>query len=132
MHADALAPVVGCCRQGGGTIPQGRLSKHFHDGVLFSTYSLLISGGPAPSSRADGDANEADASMPAIARSSRLQQFVDWLREGRGGCLIIFDECHKAKNLVATKGEGLLGGLDGSAASVLPHVSVRLHSSEFL
>lgn len=35
---------------------------------------------------------------------SRLTQITDWLGEGDGECLIILDECHKAKNLVDDAG----------------------------
>ncbi|XP_045799653.1 protein FORGETTER 1-like isoform X4 [Trifolium pratense] len=52
------------------------------DGVIFSTYSSLI----ASSSKG----------------RSRMQQLVQWCGPGFDG-LIIFDECHKAKNLVPEK-----------------------------
>ena len=52
------------------------------NGVLFSTYSCLISG----------------------AGMKRIDQLVKWCGEDFEGCLV-FDECHKAKNLVAGKEE---------------------------
>ncbi|GMH33357.1 hypothetical protein BSKO_01191 [Bryopsis sp. KO-2023] len=53
------------------------LAKDFQEGVLFLTYSTLIS---------------------STQKRSRLDQIVDWVGgEEFDGCLI-FDECHKAKN----------------------------------
>ncbi|MCI08852.1 strawberry notch-like protein, partial [Trifolium medium] len=52
------------------------------DGVIFSTYSSLI----ASSSKG----------------RSRMQQLVQWCGPGFDG-LIVFDECHKAKNLAPEK-----------------------------
>ena len=41
-----------------------------------------------------------------VRRSSRLAQITAWMggREGDGDCMIILDECHRAKSLLATKG----------------------------
>lgn len=59
----------------------GRINK----GVIFSTYSSLISG-----TKAAG----------AGRLNTRLKQLVDWCGKDFDGA-IIFDECHKAKHLMA-------------------------------
>jgi len=56
----------------------------FKKGVIFSTYSALIG-----EARSKGDLG------------TRLKQIVDWCGEDFEG-VIIFDECHRAKNLVPT------------------------------
>ncbi|XP_052821363.1 protein strawberry notch homolog 1-like [Mya arenaria] len=62
------------------------LPSDFKDGVVFSTYSTLVS-----------------TVQKGAGRQTRLQQLVDWCgREEFDGCLI-FDECHKAKNFVPGK-----------------------------
>uniref|UniRef100_A0AAY4EDB4 Protein strawberry notch homolog 2 n=1 Tax=Denticeps clupeoides TaxID=299321 RepID=A0AAY4EDB4_9TELE len=55
------------------------------EGVLFATYSALIG-----ESQAGGQ------------RRTRLKQILDWCQPGFDG-VIIFDECHKAKNATSTK-----------------------------
>ncbi|XP_048859482.1 protein strawberry notch homolog 2-like isoform X1 [Brienomyrus brachyistius] len=55
------------------------------EGVLFATYSALIG-----ESQAGGQ------------RRTRLKQILDWCKPGFDG-VIIFDECHKAKNATSTK-----------------------------
>ncbi|KAA0712190.1 Protein strawberry notch -like protein 2 [Triplophysa tibetana] len=55
------------------------------EGVLFATYSALIG-----ESQAGGQ------------HRTRLQQILDWCERGFDG-VIIFDECHKAKNATSTK-----------------------------
>ncbi len=74
-------------RGGAGTLPTGVLDAlGVKDGVLFMTYSLLIS---------------------SSAKGSRLDQVVRWLQKDPTGGLVMFDEGHKAKNLlVAGKGGG--------------------------
>lgn len=54
-------------------------------GVIFSTYSALIS-------ESTGNNNK---------YKSRLKQLLQWCGSDFDGC-IIFDECHKAKNLCPT------------------------------
>lgn len=56
-------------------------------GVIFSTYSALISGTKNASKKFD----------------SRLKQLIDWCGKDFDGC-IIFDECHKAKHLIPSAG----------------------------
>ncbi|XP_035269388.1 protein strawberry notch homolog 2 isoform X2 [Anguilla anguilla] len=55
------------------------------EGVLFATYSALIG-----ESQAGGQ------------HRTRLRQILDWCKPGFDG-VIIFDECHKAKNATSTK-----------------------------
>lgn len=55
-------------------------------GVVFSTYSAMI-----------GESNNRDAGK----YKSRLKQLLQWCGEDFDGC-IVFDECHKAKNLCPT------------------------------
>jgi hypothetical protein len=81
------------------SLPKGRLDSEqnkIRDGVLFVTYSLLVSNGPV-------DVNG------QIRHGSRLDQVHQWLRADGGDDapppIIIFDECHKAKNLVGGKGK---------------------------
>eukprot|EP01044_Picomonas_judraskeda_P009193 COSAG03_NODE_1103_length_4811_cov_1.804542_1_plen_936_part_00 len=67
--------------------PYGKL-KLDDETVLFTTYSSLV------------------AKKQGVGRAknrSRLQQIVSWLGDDFDGC-IIFDECHKSKNLIPTAG----------------------------
>ncbi|KAG2496515.1 hypothetical protein HYH03_005339 [Edaphochlamys debaryana] len=136
-------------------VPTGPLSRAYPDGgVLFVTYSLLVSKGsykPPPGARggrgarggagagrgrgrgrgrgawavldtATEDGNTAaeaavEAKRDEVRRlfgsGSRLHQLVQWLggADGRGDCLIILDECHKAKNLLDAAGNSSQTGL---------------------
>lgn len=67
------------------------------------TYSLLVSNAKSMGDENADGSSEApvDAHIPA---GSRLAQVVEWLK-GDDAPLIILDECHKAKNLVASGGE---------------------------
>ncbi|XP_043089367.1 protein strawberry notch homolog 2-like, partial [Puntigrus tetrazona] len=55
------------------------------EGVLFATYSALIG-----ESQAGGQ------------HRTRLKQILDWCKPNFDG-VIVFDECHKAKNATSTK-----------------------------
>lgn len=91
--------------QGTGPLPKGKISKHFKNGVLFITYSLLISGARNWCAKANKAAdNVATEVEGALDKSSRLSQIIEWLDEGDGDPIIVLDECHKAKNLLASKG----------------------------
>lgn len=64
------------------------LSQTEHEGVLFSTYSSLVSGGQKG------------------AKECRFDQIVEWCGGATfDGCLV-FDECHKAKNYSESKTDG--------------------------
>uniref|UniRef100_A0A6Q2ZG73 Protein strawberry notch homolog 2 n=1 Tax=Esox lucius TaxID=8010 RepID=A0A6Q2ZG73_ESOLU len=73
------------------TIPVHALNKIKYgdtatsEGVLFATYSALIG-----ESQAGGQ------------HRTRLKQILDWCKPGFDG-VIVFDECHKAKNATSTK-----------------------------
>ena len=87
--------------QGNTTIPKGKIEKTFQKGVLFITYSLLVSNAKSMGEEThEGNAGDVDAKIPV---GSRLAQVVEWLK-GDHAPLIILDECHKAKNLVASGG----------------------------
>ena len=90
------------------TLPTGVLDAcGMKDGVLFVTYSLLIS---------------------KSAKGSRLDQVIRWLQQDPKGGLILFDECHKAKNL-------LQGGKNGKAtrtAQVVVELQTRLPNAKVL
>ena len=45
-----------------------------------------------------------------MAKGSRLSQVVTWLggRDKRDECLVVLDECHKAKNLLDSAGSEYL------------------------
>jgi hypothetical protein len=74
-----------------GMVPTGNLdAAGVKDGVLFMTYSLLIS---------------------KSAKGTRLDQVVKWLGQCPEGGLIVFDECHKAKNLLPPRSKEV--GSDG-------------------
>lgn len=58
------------------------INNNVRKGVIFSTYSALI-----------GESNNKTGKY-----KSRLKQILQWCGEDFDGC-IVFDECHKAKNL---------------------------------
>jgi hypothetical protein len=60
----------------------------FDEGIIFATYSSLIS-----SSRPDNG-----------KQRRRIDQLIQWCGEDFDGC-ILFDECHKAKNLYPANGQ---------------------------
>lgn len=84
LHADAVRdlrdlgmqlPVINNCAALDGATKVGGLSKDFQEGVLFLTYSTLVSGGRGG--------------------VSRFEQVFKWLGGADfDGCLI-FDECHR-------------------------------------
>lgn len=92
-------------------LPKGKLDKLAPKGVIFITYSLLISLAKTKSHDAIKANNEIrDLTLEQYPKGSRLRQVVEWLREdqqGRQNTMIVFDESHKAKNLVVDKGEGV-------------------------
>eukprot|EP00854_Cymbomonas_tetramitiformis_P001363 gene1363-1964_t len=65
-------------------------------GIIFCTYAMLQTGSGKVEAAQGGDIIKA-----IICPGSRLRQLVDWLKKERAEApLIIFDECHKAKNLL--------------------------------
>ena len=85
-------------------LPKGRLDSVYKEGVLFITYALLVQNSKAMEDNTVTTVSEAKAlKSESIPKRSRLEQIVDWLK-GESKPLIIFDECHKAKNLIASKG----------------------------
>lgn len=62
------------------------INNNVKKGVIFSTYSALI-----------GESNSTQGNK----YKSRLKQILQWCGEDFDGC-IVFDECHKAKNLCPT------------------------------
>ena len=85
------------------SLPSGSLEKVAKEGVMFCTYSLLIHG----SGKVADMAEKGCAVDPEqlIKPGSRLRQLVDWLSKDPEGPLVIFDECHKAKNLINDAGQ---------------------------
>lgn len=122
--------------QGSAGLPKGRIDKLHKHGVMFITYSLLIASLKKTLKTVDeqnADASSWDgSSLPdpkdlGVVPGTRLYHVVEWLagRDGKGNCLIILDECHKAKNLIAKEGEAvslwqgiffLAGGCSGATA----------------
>ena len=80
----------------------GDLNKMTRSGVVFCTYSLLIQGGGRV---ADLGKDGIDLNALLMKPGSRLEQLVSWLGEDKHGPLVVFDECHRAKNLVNENGE---------------------------
>ena len=73
--------------QGNSNLPQGDLEKHFGEGVLFVTYSLLISG----SSKGSNSKEDMEGAAPAVTikKGTRMYQIVQWLQNGEGDPLIV-------------------------------------------
>jgi hypothetical protein len=65
-------------------LPTTNLSNSYREGILFLTYSTLTAG--------------------QRGGKSRLDQIVDWCGGNAFEGVLVFDECHKAKNLVPEKG----------------------------
>ncbi|CAL8463694.1 g3228 [Coccomyxa elongata] len=117
--------------QGNTPLPKGNLERHYSEGVLFVTYSLLVSNTKSMAEpRLPGADKAADVQNDfRIPKGSRLEQIINWLKGGDGDALIVFDECHKAKNLIAVKGEPTQTGRAVLALQkVLPRAKV-LYSS---
>jgi hypothetical protein len=80
------------------------LPRELQEGVLFVTYATLVSG--------------------AVGGRSRLDQVVEWVKGAAFDGLLVFDECHKAKNSGGGGGgagrskEGSQGGTKVAAAVI--------------
>ena len=73
--------------QGNTNLPQGKLDVHFGEGVLFVTYSLLISGsakGGSSKVKVEGAAPDVE-----LRKGTRIHQIVQWLQNGDGDPLIV-------------------------------------------
>lgn len=83
---------------------------------MFITYSLLIAALKKATLQTIDDQNVdtsngsasdlPDPRQQGVLPGTRLFQVVEWLAgaDKTGNCLIILDECHKAKNLIAREG----------------------------
>jgi len=84
-----------CDPQGNAALPKGNLEKHYDEGVLFVTYSLLVSNTKQMAEPKLAGANGAEGQdaeeeqIYHIPKGSRLQQIVDWLNGGEGDPLIV-------------------------------------------
>lgn len=77
--------------QGNTPLPKGPLAKHHSEGVLFVTYSLLVSNTKQmtePKLPGSGEATAQEQEW-RIPKGTRLQQIVDWLDGGEGDPLIV-------------------------------------------
>ncbi|KAL4451948.1 hypothetical protein ABPG75_007610 [Micractinium tetrahymenae] len=115
---DVRASHIDICPKGSEAVPTGRALERFGDGVLFVTYSLLISGlnsGRKNAKRKTEGADDDGAPAAGVAAAaahgrinvpdgSRLAQIIRWLNGSKQPPLIVFDECHKAKNLLPSGG----------------------------
>lgn len=102
--------------QGSAPLPKGPLDKYYKKGVMFITYSLLIASLKKATLQtiddqnidtSNGSASDLpDPRQQGVLPGTRLFQVVEWLAgaDKTGNCLIILDECHKAKNLIAREG----------------------------
>ena len=106
--------------QGSASLPKGRIDKVHKQGVMFITYSLLIASLKKATLQTVDDqnvdtSNGVSSDLPdpraqGVLPGTRLFHVVEWLagRDRQGNCLIILDECHKAKNLIAKEGDHAL------------------------
>jgi len=94
------APAIAVIPEGTAGLPQGSLERVLDVGVVFCTYSLLTQRLPKTPKNASTEANLRAMLVPG----SRLLQLADWLKGDKHGPLIVFDECHKAKNLMNATG----------------------------
>jgi len=91
---------------------KGDIPAYGYQGVCFVTYALLRVGLPKEERKRPNSDGLDDPELPGpeslpitkVPEYSRLFQILDWLRGCPKDCLIIFDESHKAKNLLPTKG----------------------------
>ncbi|KAK3282320.1 hypothetical protein CYMTET_9945 [Cymbomonas tetramitiformis] len=91
---------------GSTALPSKNMDMVLGDGMLFATYSLLVSGASGRK-RARDEENASEDGHNAICPGSRLEQIYKWLQAGppEQPALLIFDECHKAKNLLTASGK---------------------------
>lgn len=79
--------------QGNTPLPKGNLERHYSEGVLFVTYSLLVSNTKSMAEpRLPGADKAADVQNDfRIPKGSRLEQIINWLNGGDGDALIVRD-----------------------------------------
>lgn len=105
---------------------------------MFITYSLLIASLKKATLQtvddqnvdtSNGTADLPDPKQQGVLPGTRLFHVVEWLAgaDKKGNCLIILDECHKAKNLIAREGMITLCG----CLQVLVVRVLRLHNHLF-
>ena len=102
---------------------------------MFMTYSLLIHGaGNAKGARSfQGKGRQEDAVSLILKKGSRVAQLVNWLREEKDeDPLIIFDECHKAKNLLPKDGAPTQTAIVVCALQVCHRIYTQVLSSLLL
>ena len=77
--------------QGNTPLPKGNLERHYSKGVLFVTYSLLVSNTKSMAEpRLPGAEKAADVQNEfRIPKGSRLEQIINWLKGGDGDALIV-------------------------------------------
>ena len=97
-----VEPEIDVVPRGTSGVPRNALEDTIDAGVVFSTYALLQQGSPSVT---NATTKNDEGLLAMISTGSRLEQFVNWLKEDAYGPLIIFDECHKAKNLYTTNGK---------------------------
>ncbi|GAB4819275.1 hypothetical protein N2152v2_006321 [Parachlorella kessleri] len=121
---DILADNIKTYPRGTENLPPAKKNLPF-DGVLFVTYSMLVSGLRATKKVAK---EETELTRIDVPTDSRLGQFLRWLEGCRGGSpLVIFDECHKAKNLMPAG-----GGKPSQTAKAVVELQERLPEAKVL
>lgn len=88
-------------------ICENNIPNQMFEGVTFVTYSLLRTGLPKATQTSkwqDDNENEKIDKLTSIPHRSNLAKLIKWLRDCPEGSFIIFDESHKAKNLLPTTG----------------------------
>jgi len=130
--------------QGSASLPKGRLDKVHKQGVMFITYSLLIASLKKATLQTVDDqnvdtSNGVSSDLPdpraqGVLPGTRLFHVVEWLagKDRQGNCLIILDECHKAKNLIAKEGDHALAHMQYPSSSFLGCGGDRRVSSRHL
>eukprot|EP00873_Tetraselmis_striata_P036348 jgi/Tetstr1/456612/TSEL_043315.t1 len=120
-------------------LPQGELAKKgVTAGVVFMTYSLLVSGAKPEREKGERKGRGLDYSVMKSQimtnPKSRCKQIVKWLQGGasaeEASPLIVLDECHKAKNLINPTGDPTMTGMAVVALQdALPNAKVVYSSA---
>ena len=133
-------------------IPMGDLDKMIGDSILFCTYSFLVSGSAKKYEKFSGESKrkrkEDTITTPGLNPDSNMQiktgtkslenvfgdrkksrswQILSWLGKDKGkSALLIFDECHKAKNLKS------LDGMPSRSAQVVLELQKELPDAKVI